>query len=89
MDDEVSSTCIIDNGSHSIKAGVAGEAGPKSVFPSIVGRLRNVGLWVGPPEMGQPQVVWCGHECMNRKGILSTRYPIEHGIVCNWDDMVC
>ncbi len=24
-----------------------------------------------------------------KRGILSLKYPIEHGVVNNWDDMVC
>ncbi|KAH3893234.1 hypothetical protein DPMN_017378 [Dreissena polymorpha] len=26
-------------------------------------------------------------EAQNRRGILSLRYPVEHGVVINWDDM--
>ena len=41
------STVVIDAGSGLVKAGFGGEDGPRSIFNSIVGTPKQMGLMVG------------------------------------------
>jgi len=73
---------VLDNGSGVCKVGIAGEDAPRAVFPSIVGypRLTQI-MGLGGKDC------FIGDEAMSKKGILEISYPIEHGIVTNWEDM--
>jgi len=71
---------VIDNGSGNIKAGVAGDDAPRSVFPSVVAYPKYEETMVG---MGHKESL-VGDEAQGMRGVMKLNYPIDHGIVTNW-----
>ena len=81
-DDEQQPAIVIDNGSGTIKAGFAGDAEPRSIFTPVCGHFISSLYCMGMKE-------WCvGDEAKAKREMLTLKYPIQHGIVTNWDDMV-
>lgn len=74
---------IIDNGTGYTKAGFSGEEGPRCVFPAIVGRPKSASAMVGADQ----KEIYIGTQADEKRGILHLSYPIEHGIVNDWDGM--
>ncbi|KAI9684429.1 MAG: Actin-like protein [Trizodia sp. TS-e1964] len=74
---------VLDNGSGTIRAGFAGEDLPKCFFPSFVGRIKHPRVLAGALEGD----TFIGQRAQELRGLLKIRYPLEHGIVTNWDDM--
>jgi actin len=84
-DEEDTRNVVCDNGSGMVKAGFSGDDAPRVVFPSIVGRPKasTTQAMLGSTQKNN----FVGDDAQARRGILSIGYPIEHGIVTNWDDM--
>lgn len=75
---------VLDNGSGTIRAGFAGDDVPKCVFPSFVGRPKHTRVLAGALEGD----VFIGQKAATElRGLLKINYPLEHGIVTDWDDM--
>ncbi|CAC5421992.1 alpha-centractin [Mytilus californianus] len=74
---------VIDNGSGLIKAGFAGDQIPKHHFPNFIGRPKHVRVMAGALEGD----VFLGPDAEEHRGLLTIKYPMEHGIVQDWNDM--
>ena len=69
---------IIDNGSYYIKAGSSKDEEPRAVFRSCIGYT---------PYNDDKNKYFVGAEPEPNKDKLNINYPIEYGVVKNWDDM--
>jgi len=74
---------VLDNGSGTIRAGFAGEDVPKCIFPSYIGRPKHIRAMAGALEGD----VFIGPRAEELRGLLKINYPLEHGVVTDWDDM--
>ena len=74
---------MIDNGSDTCKAGLAGDDAPRAVLPSIVGRPKVRSIMVGESVVDR----YVCEKAQDRRDSLTLVYPIERGVVTDWDLM--
>merc|ERR1711959_851342 len=83
---ESKNVIVCDNGTGFVKVGYAGANFPAHIFPSMVGRpilrfeekIDNVEL----------KDVMVGDKAAALRSFLDIKYPLDNGIVRNWDDML-
>lgn len=85
MDSKGRNVIVCDNGTGFVKCGYAGSNFPAHIFPSMVGRpiIRAVNK-IGDIEIKDLMV---GDEASQLRALLEVNYPMENGIVRNWEDM--
>ena len=76
---------VIDNGSGTIKAGLANEVAPRCVFSTIVGRPK--GDDSSKQIDGVKKSLFIGDEAQLNRDICDLQYPIKNGRIVRWDDM--
>ncbi|EOA35346.1 hypothetical protein CARUB_v10020534mg [Capsella rubella] len=97
--DEVSAI-VVDLGSHTCKAGYAGEDAPKAVFPSVIGEIDGTGMDIddaantedaktnvveSDKEKGRRKL-YVGSQDLNvRRDQMEILSPVKDGIVTDWD----
>jgi len=76
----------LDNGTGFVKCGFSGSNFPTAIFPSVVGRpILRAEEQVGDISIKDIMV---GEEAAALRQILQMSYPMENGIVRNWEDML-
>lgn len=84
---------VIDNGSGNLKAGFAGEDKPKAFGSSIIGRPKYTKIMAGSligedtSTSSTKEETFMGDLAQQNRGLLKLLYPMEHGVVTNWNDM--
>lgn len=76
---------VCDNGTGFVKCGFAGSNFPEYIFPSVLGRpILRASNKVGNVEVKDLMI---GDEASELRSMLELSYPMENGIVKNWEDM--
>ncbi|XP_046434913.1 actin-related protein 2 isoform X2 [Neodiprion virginianus] len=88
MDSQGRKVIVCDNGTGFVKCGYAGSNFPAHIFPSMVGRpiIRAVNK-IGDIEVKDMPDLMVGDEASKLRSMLEVSYPMENGIVRNWEDM--
>ncbi|CAG5101100.1 Similar to Arp2: Actin-related protein 2 (Drosophila melanogaster) [Cotesia congregata] len=91
MDNQGRKVIVCDNGTGFVKCGYAGANFPAHIFPSLVGRpiIRAVNK-IGDIDVKQDLCVrdlMVGDEASKLRSLLEISYPMQNGIVRNWEDM--
>ncbi|CAK9297370.1 unnamed protein product [Gordionus sp. m RMFG-2023] len=85
-----SKVIVCDNGTGFVKVGYAGSNFPAFIFPSMVGRplLRSkVKVKTNFGEEIEIKDIMVGDEASEARQFLEISYPMENGIVQNWNEM--
>lgn len=81
----MSKAIVCDNGTGFVKVGFAGTNFPEAIFPSLVGRpILRAEEKVEGLEIKDIMV---GESASKLRSMLQLSYPMENGIVRNWEDM--
>ncbi|XP_054713108.1 LOW QUALITY PROTEIN: actin-related protein 2-like [Uloborus diversus] len=92
MDSEGRKVIVCDNGTGFVKCGYAGSNFPAFTFPSLVGRpIIRAAHKIGDIEVKDAPTdardLMVGDEASKLRSMLEVAYPMENGIVRNWEDM--
>lgn len=76
-------------GTQSIKAGfsemISGDRFPQLMIPTLVGFPKISKL--NTVQSSRDDSYFVGLDALKRSPLLSLKYPIEHGIILDWDEI--
>jgi len=75
---------VCDNGTGFVKCGFAGANFPTSIFPSMVG--RPILRYEEKIDNVEIKDIMVGDEASKLRTMLEVTYPLDNGIVRNWED---
>jgi len=86
MDSKGRKIVVCDNGTGFVKCGYAGSNFPAHIFPSLVGRpIIRAANRIDDIEVKDLMV---GDEASKLRSMLEVSYPMDNGMVRNWEDMM-
>lgn len=79
-------TCVVDIGSHSVKAGFGDAGEPSVVVPSLAGTFKYKPVFSTMMQHRQTSIgdVLVGENLEKNKGVVKLTYPIQHGVIQDW-----
>lgn len=84
MDGTAAARVVVDNGTSVMRVGWAEDCSPRAAFPNLVGKIR---LGKGIMEGVGWSDYYVGDAAQWVRSLLSLSYPIQRGVVTNWDAM--
>merc|ERR1712166_558058 len=83
MDLEENEPLIIDIGSGTVKAGMAGDDAPKHYIPMVIGTPKSKSALVGMDIKD----FYVGAEVASKKNVLNVKYPVKAGLIEDMDGL--
>lgn len=83
MDLDENEPLIIDIGSGTVKAGMAGDDAPKHYIPMVIGKPISKGALVGMDIKD----CYVGAEVASKKSVLKVEYPVKAGLIEDMDGL--
>lgn len=87
MDQITCKSIVIDNGSSVLRAGFSGEDRPLCTFPTVVGHLTESTKKSFRCCFQRMKESYVGFEAQSKRELLHMNYPVERGIVTDWQNM--
>ena len=82
------SPCVIDNGTGYTKMGYAGNCEPQFIIPTLIATKENTGSMI---RSKKAEIIdldfFIGNEAQTHSQTHQINYPINHGLIENWDNM--